>query len=85
MDIQLRNRSSKAGGGALPLLDLPSKCVGVKIEGITANTIERSMRNNTPPIIGRIEEDFFIMDLRTIQEDEFPFIKTAFDILRKDL
>ena len=85
MDIQLLNRSSKAGGGALPLLDLPSKCVGVKIEGITANTIERSMRNNTPPIIGRIEEDFFIMDLRTIQEDEFPFIKTAFDILRKDL
>ena len=43
------------------------------------------MRTNTPPVIGRIEEDFFIMDLRTIQEDEFPFIKTAFDILRKDL
>jgi L-seryl-tRNA(Ser) seleniumtransferase len=85
MDIQLLDRSSKAGGGALPLLDLPSKCVGVKIEGITANAIERSMRNNTPPIIGRIEEDFFIMDLRTIQEDEFLFIKTAFDTLCNDL
>ena len=85
MDIQLLDRSSKAGGGALPLLDLPSKCVGVKIEGITANAIERSMRNNTPPIIGRIEEDFFIMDLRTIQEDEFLFIKTAFDTLPNDL
>ncbi|MBW2201520.1 MAG: L-seryl-tRNA(Sec) selenium transferase [Deltaproteobacteria bacterium] len=85
MDIQLLDRSSKAGGGALPLLDLPSKCVGIKIEGITANAIERSMRNNRPPIIGRIEEDFFIMDLRTIREDEFLFIKTAFDILPNDL
>ncbi len=85
MDIQLLDRSSKAGGGALPLLDLPSKCVGVKIKGITVNAIERSMRNSTPPIIGRIEEDFFIMDLRTIQEDEFLFIKTAFDTLRNDL
>jgi len=85
MDIQLLDRSSKAGGGALPLLDLPSKCVGIKIEGITANAIERSMRNNRPPIIGRIEEDFFIMDLRTIREDEFLFIKTAFDTLPNDL
>jgi L-seryl-tRNA(Ser) seleniumtransferase len=85
MDIQLLDRSSKAGGGALPLLDLPSKCIGVKIKGITANAIERSMRNNTPPIIGRIEEDFFIMDLRTIQEDEFFFIKSAFDTLQNEL
>jgi L-seryl-tRNA(Ser) seleniumtransferase len=85
IDIQLLDRSSKAGGGALPLLELPSKCVGVKIKGISANAIERSMRNNMPPIIGRIEEDFFIMDLRTIQEDEFFYIKSAFATLQNDL
>jgi L-seryl-tRNA(Ser) seleniumtransferase len=85
IDIQLLDRSSKAGGGALPLLELPSKCVGVKIKGISANAIERSMRNNMPPIIGRIEEDFFIMDLRTIQEDEFFYIKSAFATLQNAL
>jgi L-seryl-tRNA(Ser) seleniumtransferase len=42
------------------------------------------MRSNEIPIIGRIEEDRFIMDLRTIQDDELPIIKKAFDnMLRK--
>ncbi len=63
----------------LPLQELPSKCIGIKIKGISANAIEKYMRENTPPIIGRIEEDFFIMDLRTIREDEFSFIEDAFE------
>ena len=58
MYIELINLSSKAGGGALPLLDLPSKCVGIKVQGMSANNIEKQMRENRPPIIGRIEEDF---------------------------
>ena len=83
MHIQLINLSSRAGGGSLPLLELPSKCVGVKIKGMSANAIERFMRKNMPPIIGRIEENVFIIDLRTINDDELPAIKTAFDNLVK--
>ncbi|MDP2862085.1 MAG: L-seryl-tRNA(Sec) selenium transferase [Desulfobacterales bacterium] len=77
LSINLVDMSSKAGGGSLPLLDLPSKCIAVKIEGISSNTIERNMRENTPPVIGRIEDDSFIMDLRTVQEDELNIIKDA--------
>ena len=58
MYIELINLSSKADGGALPLLDLPSKCVGIKVQGMSANNIEKQMRENRPPIIGRMEEDF---------------------------
>jgi L-seryl-tRNA(Ser) seleniumtransferase len=36
------------------------------------------MRNYDPPIIGRIEDDLFVMDPRTIQEDEYATIETAF-------
>ena len=32
-----------------------------------------------------IEEDFFIMDLRTIQEDEFSIIETALEKMLKEL
>jgi L-seryl-tRNA(Ser) seleniumtransferase len=70
---------SRPGGGAFPLLKIPSKGVGVKIQGISANAVEKEMRSNDIPIIGRIEEDRFIMDLRTIQDDELPIIKKAFD------
>jgi L-seryl-tRNA(Ser) seleniumtransferase len=70
--------TSRAGGGSLPLLDLPSRCVGVTIKDRSANTIERWLRNHTPPIIGRIENDQFIMDPRTLQEEELDIIETAF-------
>ena len=85
LSIKLVDLSSRAGGGALPLLELPSKCVGVKVEGVSVNAVERYMRNNMPPIIGRIEDDLFIIDLRTIQEDELQFIESAFSGMLEDL
>ena len=84
MSVYLIDLFSRPGGGAFPLLKLPSKGVGVKVQGISANAVEKKMRSNEIPIIGRIEEDRFIMDLRTIQDDELPIIKKAFDnMLRK--
>jgi len=83
MSVKLINISSRAGGGALPLLNLPSKGVGIEVQGISANTIEKYMHNNELPIIGRIEDDIFIMDLRTIQDDELLIIKNAFDNMLK--
>jgi hypothetical protein len=41
------------------------------------------MRSYEPPIIARIEDDLYVMDPRTIQEDEFATIETAFDNLIK--
>ena len=78
LDIRKINLASRTGGGALPLLELPSKCLQIRINGMTANALETAMRNNAPPIIGRIEEDSFILDLRTIQDDEIIIIQTAF-------
>jgi L-seryl-tRNA(Ser) seleniumtransferase len=78
LQIELINLSSRAGGGSLPLLELPTQSVGVKVTGFTVNAIERFLRNQTPPIIGRIDEDYYLMDLRTIQNDELELIETAF-------
>lgn len=77
LSIKFVDMYSKAGGGSLPLIDLPSKCIAIKIAGMSANYLERNMRENMPPIIGRIEDDNFIMDLRTVQEDELIIIKDA--------
>ena len=84
MHIQLLERSSKTGGGALPLMELPSLCVGVQVNGISPNALEKMMRYNDPPIIARIEDDMIIMDPRTIQEDEFTMIETAFENITKE-
>ncbi|MGD8882859.1 MAG: L-seryl-tRNA(Sec) selenium transferase [Desulfobacterales bacterium] len=84
MHIRLIERYSKTGGGALPLMELPSLCIGIQIKGISPNALEKRMRSNDPPIIGRIEDDLFVMDPRTIQKDELSIIETAFaDLTQK--
>ena len=78
LTVELLDYSSKAGGGSLPMLDLPSCCAGVTVDGISANAVELWMRSHTPPIIGRIENGRFIMDPRTLQEEELDIIVKAF-------
>ena len=81
--IELIELFSKAGGGALPLLELPSKGLKIQIEGLSVNTLEINMRKNFPPIIGRIEDDAFIIDPRTLQDDDLPSIEAAFELILK--
>lgn len=77
-NVILLDLTSRVGGGALPLLNLPSKCVGVTIKGISPNAVELFMRQFSPPVIGRIEADQFILDPRTIRDDEIDIIQAAF-------
>ena len=72
---------SRPGGGSLPLLELPSKGLGISIDGLSANAIEKSLRLSSPPIIGRIEDDMYVMDTRTLQDDELEIIRSAFETL----
>ena len=77
LKVEIVRLSSKAGGGSLPLLDLPSRCLRVQVDGLTANQLELKLRRNDPPIIGRIENGAFLMDARTLQPDEAPIIAAA--------
>jgi L-seryl-tRNA(Ser) seleniumtransferase len=84
LSVDLIDIFSRPGGGSLPLLTIPSKGVRAKIQGMSANTLEERMRNNECPVIGRIEEDLFILDLRTIRDDELQIVEDAFkNILKK--
>jgi L-seryl-tRNA(Ser) seleniumtransferase len=81
IDIKIVELTSRAGGGSLPLLKLPGKGLSIKMTQLSANGIERAMRRNDPPIIGRIEEDLFIIDPRTVKEDDIDTIVGAFQAL----
>ncbi|MEZ4526196.1 MAG: L-seryl-tRNA(Sec) selenium transferase [Desulfobacterales bacterium] len=74
---QVTDLRSRPGGGSLPLLELPSKGVRVRINGMSVNALEYRMRKHQPPVIGRIEEDFFIMDMRTVNSGDIAEIVNA--------
>ncbi len=73
----LLTKNSKAGGGSMPLLKLKTKCIGLKSDKLSADKIKKLMRANNPPVIGRIEDNLFVIDLRTVKEKEFPIIAKA--------
>jgi len=65
---------SQVGGGALPLAELPSYALAFTSEKESAAELERRFRFYSPPIIGRIEKERFLLDVRTLQKEDFPFI-----------
>ncbi len=68
---------SRAGGGSFPLLEIPTKCVSIRISGMSASRIDRLLRKKSPPVIGRIESERYLLDVRTIADDEIKWIEKA--------
>lgn len=77
--------ASKAGGGSLPLLELPSTCLGLTIEGLSANALEQKLRLGRHHLIVRIENDTVILDPRTIQDEEPDLIRDSVAAVLADL
>jgi L-seryl-tRNA(Ser) seleniumtransferase len=66
--------TSQVGGGALPIQELPTYGIVLNIQGYSPNQLEATFRKGTPPIIGRIVKDQYLLDVRTIEEEDFPMI-----------
>ncbi|MFZ2445774.1 MAG: L-seryl-tRNA(Sec) selenium transferase [Syntrophobacteraceae bacterium] len=81
LEVTVRPGYSQVGGGSLPAQDLPTSVVAVRSEKFSANRIEEYLRGGDPPVIGRIESDSFIMDVRTVAPSEFEQIGPAFEKL----
>jgi L-seryl-tRNA(Ser) seleniumtransferase len=60
--------TSQIGSGALPTEELPTIAIRVTHAKISANSIADIFRRARPPIIGRIADDGFQLDLRTIDD-----------------
>ena len=70
--------SAAAGGGTLPLVDVPSAGIAVEAIDRSADDLGAALRKAEPPLIGRIETGRFVVDLRTVREDEEKHVTRAF-------
>ncbi len=61
---------SRVGGGAMPEQNLPSRAVAVNPIHLAVNQLERALRGRDIPVIGRIEADRLLLDMRTVADDE---------------
>ncbi len=76
--VEAVETTSILGGGSLPGAELPSSGVSITADGLSAQALASSFRNSPTPVFGRIEKETFILDVRTVTEqDEKAIIKTA--------
>ncbi len=61
---------SRVGGGAMPDCLLPSWAVSLVPQECSLHELEVGFRRLQIPIIGRIENETYLLDARTIQDDE---------------
>ena len=71
------------GGGALPGQKLPSYSISLSSCTKTNRDLAKRFRVNDPPIFGRLSGDCFMLDLRTLDECDFPAIERAVDSIVK--
>ena len=71
---------AEVGGGALPLQKLPTYCVKVELNGLTPTQIDRALRECEVPVVGRIKDESYLLDMMTVFEEELPTL--AANLLR---
>lgn len=81
VSFKLSDGFSQAGGGTLPLLNLPTMLIEVAVEGLSPNDIESRLRGMEIPVIGRISKNAFLLDPRTLQDDDLPDLAAALTAL----
>ncbi|MBU4263752.1 MAG: L-seryl-tRNA(Sec) selenium transferase [Proteobacteria bacterium] len=73
--------ASRVGGGAMPEQDLPSRAVALRPVSMKVTELERKLRETSMPVIGRIENEALLLDMRTVADDEIPLLAAAlFDV-----
>lgn len=73
--IEARKTEAAVGGGSLPEETLPTWAVALTCG--SPQRLATLLRQHTPAIVGRIESDSLLIDLRTIQPDEDDVVAQA--------
>ncbi|MEX2260859.1 MAG: L-seryl-tRNA(Sec) selenium transferase [Bryobacteraceae bacterium] len=68
---------SVIGGGSTPEQSIPTWLIAVEWGDVVE--LERRLRGGQPPVIGRIEEDRLLLDLRTVFVEEEEALRRALD------
>ena len=70
VELQLTDGPATIGGGAAPGTTIRSCLLHISLSGLTATELEKRLRESNPPVIGRIDHERLLIDLRTVSPDQ---------------
>jgi L-seryl-tRNA(Ser) seleniumtransferase len=83
-DVAVEASTARPGGGALPLLELPSHAVAVRPRATSVARLEAALREAPIPVVGRVAQDALHLDVLALEADELPLVaeNVAWALLR---
>jgi L-seryl-tRNA(Ser) seleniumtransferase len=77
LEAEVVETLSYAGGGAMPMHALPSRALGLRAGRAGAEDLARRLRVGTPGVVGRIERDRVLLDMRTVEDSQLTAVAEA--------
>ena len=78
VDADIVDDVTYSGGGALPMVELPTRTIRVTADGVSAETLARRLRRQRPPVIARLADDRLVLDPRTMLPGDSNDLLNAF-------
>ena len=79
--VAVRDGESVIGGGSTPGQTLGTSLLAIRHEERSAAKLDDALRRQRPAIVGRVENDEFLIDLRTVSEEQEEMIARALEKL----
>ena len=76
-DCSIIEASATVGGGALPLAELPGRVIALVPKDMSLNELTTRLRSCEPAVVGRIQDDQFLIDPRTLNIEDETFLLQA--------
>jgi L-seryl-tRNA(Ser) seleniumtransferase len=77
VDAWVEDGVSYIGGGSAPMNELPTCVIKIVSKKLSAEKIAVALREHKPAIIGRISDNAFVLDLRTVFPEQTALIQSA--------
>ncbi len=68
--LEIIDGDSQFGSGSMPGYSIPTSLVAISAGPLSADELARSLRLSSPPVFGRIADDRYLLDLRTVHPEE---------------
>ncbi|HEX7312428.1 MAG TPA: L-seryl-tRNA(Sec) selenium transferase [Pyrinomonadaceae bacterium] len=78
LNFDLIDGESAVGGGSAPTTHPPTALIALTHQRHSADSLDKHLRQQTPPVVARILDDRLVLDLRTVAESEEDELLEAF-------
>jgi L-seryl-tRNA(Ser) seleniumtransferase len=79
LSAQVEASMAQAGSGALPLEQLPSWALSLVPDFCTVEVLGQRLRSAPVPIVGRIQKDRLLLDMRTVFDRDLETVASTIE------